>query len=119
MPDAVGSILRLNRASVVGSRDYTYRGAPYVDERAFVCRARVIGVESEPMRFIEKTKRRQRHVKTVKSKGRFTILRVCELRVMSSLPEGENGETKLAEQVEGEGTDNPEGREEGITEVKT
>lgn len=56
-------------------------------------RARVVGVEGEPMRVVEKTRRRQRRVKTIKSKMRFTVLRVCELRV---LPEGGKG-------VEGEG----------------
>jgi len=76
-----GDILRLNRASNIGSRDYTLKGAPYVDERLFECRARVVGVESEPMRVKEKTKRRQRRVKRVKSKLRFTVLRVTELRV--------------------------------------
>lgn len=101
-----GDILRLNRASVVGSRDYTLKaGAPavssallpkeelghadirakqsYVDERLFVCRAVVMGVEAEPMRIKEKTKQRQRHVRQVKSKHKFTVLRVQELRVMS------------------------------------
>ena len=52
-----------------------------MDERDFVCRARVVGVEGEPMRVVEKTKRRQRHVKTVRSKMRFTVLRVVEVRV--------------------------------------
>ncbi|KAL8946543.1 MAG: hypothetical protein Q9183_007893 [Haloplaca sp. 2 TL-2023] len=33
------------------------------------------------MRVIEKTKRRQRHVKTVRSKMRFTILRITEVNV--------------------------------------
>ncbi len=41
------------------------------------------------MRFVTKTKRRQRKVKTVKSKMRFTVLRVCELRV---LPRGKGEE---------------------------
>ena len=53
----------------------------YLDERLFVCRAVVMGVESEPLRIKEKTKRRQRKVKKVKSKHRFTILRVKEVRV--------------------------------------
>lgn len=53
----------------------------YLDERLFVCRAVVTGVESEPLRIKEKTKRRQRKVKTVKSKHRFTVLRVKEVRV--------------------------------------
>jgi len=84
-----GTTLRLNRASTIGSRDYTFRGAPWIDEELFVLRARVVGVEAEPMRFVTKTKRRQRKVKTVKSKMRFTVLRVCELRV---LPRGKGEE---------------------------
>ena len=82
MPAVVpGDILRLNRAKNLGSRDYTLKGAPYVDERVFECRARVVGVEAEPMRIKEKKKRRIRRLKTVKSKHRFTILRVMELRI--------------------------------------
>lgn len=53
----------------------------YLDERLFVCRAVIMGVESEPMRIKEKTKRRQRHVRRVKSKHRFTILKIKELRL--------------------------------------
>lgn len=76
-----GDVLRLNRAANLGSRDYTLKGSPYLDERLFECRATVVGVESEPMRVKEKTKRRQRRVKRVKSKMRFTVLRVSEVRV--------------------------------------
>ena len=53
-----------------------------MDEKFFVLRAVVTGVEGEPMRVVEKTKRRQRRVKRVRSKMRFTILRVQELRVV-------------------------------------
>ncbi|KAI9740345.1 MAG: hypothetical protein M1834_004924 [Cirrosporium novae-zelandiae] len=76
-----GDILRLNRATTLGSRDYTLKGHPYVDDRLFECRARVLGTESEPMRMKEKTKRRQRRVKTVKSKHKYTILRVMGIRI--------------------------------------
>lgn len=92
-----GDVLRLNRASNIGSRDYTLKaaaptppdqkgtwyakGQAYLDERLFECRAVVLGTESEPMRIKEKTKRRQRRVKKVKSKHRFTVLRVKELRI--------------------------------------
>lgn len=55
----------------------------YIDDRLFVCRAVVMGVESEPLRIKEKTKRRQRKVKQVKSKHRFTVLKVKEVRVRS------------------------------------
>lgn len=57
------------------------KGTPYIDERLFECRVRVLGVDAEPMRVKEKTKRRNRHVKTVKSKHRFTLLRVMDVRV--------------------------------------
>lgn len=97
MPHAhPGDVLRLNRATHIGSRDYTLkapevqkgtRDAPkkifYLDDRLFVCRATVVGVESEPMRIIEKTKRRQRHVRRVKSKLRYTVIRIGELGVRS------------------------------------
>ncbi len=56
-----------------------------------MCRARVVGVEGEPMRWVRKTKRRQRRVKTVGSKMRCTVLRVCELRVLSGGGEGGEG----------------------------
>ncbi|KAL9119766.1 MAG: hypothetical protein Q9187_003680 [Circinaria calcarea] len=101
-----GDVLRLTRASSIGSRDYTMQGAPYLDERLFECRAVVAGTEAEPMRVLEKTKRRQRHVKHVKTKLRFTILKVKELRVRS------------LEEVEGEreaGKDH--GGDEGGVEV--
>ncbi|GAB7356216.1 hypothetical protein MBLNU459_g6794t1 [Dothideomycetes sp. NU459] len=141
-----GDVLRLNRATALGSRDFTLKaGAPsfraasptattesvldptapggtlssesrampgprpsaslghhdgaavahfvpfqaqgrtsYLDERMFVCRAVVMGVESEPMRIKEKTKRRQRRVKTVRSKHRFTVLKIKEVTVRSA-----------------------------------
>lgn len=88
-----GDVLRLNRASVLGSRDLTLLPdeagernlrngeVAYVDERLYECRAVVVGVDSEPMRTKEKTKRRNRKVKTVRSKHRYTVLRVSELRI--------------------------------------
>ena len=103
-----GDILRLTRASVIGSRDYTLKAGAvdhhlwngktkrkhgYLDERLFVCRAVVLGTESEPMRFKEKTKRRQRKVKTVRSKHRYTILKVNEITVRP-LDELDGGEDK-------------------------
>ncbi|ODA81899.1 hypothetical protein RJ55_00404 [Drechmeria coniospora] len=74
-----GDVLRLNRASVIGSRDYTMKGAPHVDERVFECRATVLGTESEPLRIKIKKKRRQRRKRQAKSKHRYTVLRISEL----------------------------------------
>lgn len=128
-----GDVLRLDRATTIGSRDFTLKGGAsaesitaqvgatdhstiteplmgnterlpstphpqsstsgngkvtervkktppaYLDDRLFVCRATVMGTESEPMRIKEKTKRRQRHIKRVKSKHKYTILRISEI----------------------------------------
>lgn len=78
-----GDVLRLNRASVIGSRDYTLKGAPHVDESLFECRATVLGTESEPLRIKIKKKRRQRRKRQAKSKHRYTILRISELNINS------------------------------------
>ena len=93
-----GDVLRFNRASVLGSRDYTLKagmnateaydgkrtGEPqYLDERLFECRVRVLGVDSGPMMIKEKTKRRQRRVKTVRSKHTYTVLKVVQVKVKS------------------------------------
>ncbi|KAF4581226.1 YmL49-like protein [Ophiocordyceps camponoti-floridani] len=87
MPDVVpGDVLRLNRASVLGSRDYTMKGSPHIDERLFICRATVLGVESEPMRIKIKKKRRCRKKKQAKSKLRYTILRISELDIVTAAP---------------------------------
>jgi hypothetical protein len=101
-----GDVLRLNRATLLGSRDYTLKPGTsstlpstntsmeeeerdgrglqplgYIDERLFTCRARVMGTELEPMRIKEKTKRRQRHIRRVRSKHAYTVLRVMEIGV--------------------------------------
>lgn len=68
----------------------------YIDPSLFVCRATVLGTESEPLRIKEKTKRRQRHVKHVKSKHLYTILRVSEVVVRA-------GEVRLSAEVGGDG----------------
>ncbi|KAK0511041.1 hypothetical protein JMJ35_006593 [Cladonia borealis] len=86
MPSAPpGTILRLNRATMLGSRDYTYRGDPWVDETRFLCRAVVVAVEGEPLRQVVKTVRRNRRVRIKKNKMQFTVLRITGLEV---LPEG-------------------------------
>jgi len=41
----------------------------------------VLGTELEPMRIKEKTKRRQRHIRRIRSKHAYTVLRVMEIGV--------------------------------------
>ncbi|KAK0718923.1 ribosomal protein L21-like protein [Apiosordaria backusii] len=82
-----GDVLRLNRATAIGSRDFTLKGSPYVDESLFECRAVVEGTEAEPMRLKIKKKQRCRRTKTVRSKHKYTVLRVSEVRIL--VPEGQ------------------------------
>ncbi|KAI1126237.1 hypothetical protein F5Y10DRAFT_245451 [Nemania abortiva] len=77
-----GDVLRLDRASVLGSRDYTLKGTPWIDSALFECRATVLGTESEPLRTKIKTKRRNRRSQRVTSKHKYTILRVSELKLL-------------------------------------
>ncbi|KAJ2892936.1 putative aconitate hydratase protein [Zalerion maritima] len=76
-----GDVLRLNRVSILGSRDYTLKGSPFIDERFYECRATVIGIEAEPMRVEVKKKQRCRRKTTVRNKMRFTVLRISELKI--------------------------------------
>ena len=78
-----GQTLRLTHASVIGSRDYTLKGNPYISESLFVCRATVVEETREPMREKKKTKRRQRHIRTIKSKHPYTVIRIKELVIKS------------------------------------
>ena len=102
-----GDVLRFNRATILGSRDFTLKagfsspqhtsplhvrgeqfinkrrtGEPsYIDERLFECRMRVMGLESTPMTITEKKKRRNRRTRRVQSKHKYTVLKMMELRL--------------------------------------
>lgn len=92
-----GDVLRLDRASILGSRDFTLKGSPHVDPRLFECRAVVLGTESEPVRDKVKKKRRNRHARTIKSQHRYTVMRISELVVKTpEQVEAEEGEAGRA-----------------------
>lgn len=102
-----GDVLRFNRATILGSRDFTLKagfsspqhtspphvrgeqyinkrrtGEPsYIDERLFECRMRVMGLDSGPMMTMDKKKRRIRRTKRVTSKHKYTVLKVMELKI--------------------------------------
>lgn len=58
---------------------------------------RVLGVDSGPMVVEIKTKRRQRKKKSVRSKHRYTVLRVMEVRVRGVEELREAGEVLVLE----------------------
>lgn len=74
----------------------------YIDPELFVCRATVLSTESEPLRVKEKTKRRNRHVRHVFSKHRYTVLRVSEVTVRG-VGLGGDGAKKDEDSVSGVG----------------
>jgi large subunit ribosomal protein L21 len=83
-----GDILRFNRVTIIGSRDYTLKAGTtehkgekqkYLDERLYVVRARVVGVTQEPVRVKIKKVRRRRHAKHTWSQHTYTVLRVTEV----------------------------------------
>lgn len=104
-----GDVLRFNRATILGSRDYTLKagfsspqhnspvhvrgeaftnkrrtGEPsYIDDRLFECRMRVMALDSGPMMIKEKKKRRNRRTRKVTSKHKYTVLKVMEIKVKS------------------------------------
>ena len=102
-----GDVLRLNRASLLGSRDYTLKAGStskgekrkWIDERLFLCRAVVLGEEMEPERIKEKKQQRNRRVKRVRSQHVYTVLRISELKVFGpeALLVDEKGETSVEE----------------------
>jgi len=95
-----GDVLRLNRASLLGSRDYTLKAGStskgekrkWIDERLFLCRAVVLGEEMEPERVKEKKQQRNRRIKRIRSQHVYTVLRISELKVFG--PEALLGDGK-------------------------
>lgn len=101
-----GDELRLDRVGVVGSRAVTAVSAAVAGVRhgngsaevvvpqvpGASVRAVVLGVETEPLRVMVKTKRRNRRKRTVKSKHQFTVLRIQEVVVEAAAGEEEGEE---------------------------
>lgn len=128
-----GDVLRLNRASLLGSRDYTLkapaltrrtrdqaalglntRREKWIDERLFLCRAVVLGEEVEPLRVKLKKKQRNRRTKHVYSQHHYTVLRISELEVFGPevlVPGSESAEVIKGADV---GTVAKEEMEEGL-----
>ncbi|KAK9239386.1 ribosomal protein L21-like protein [Lipomyces kononenkoae] len=76
----IGDILRLTQIETLGSRQFTWKGDPFVDERCVV-KARVVENTKEPMRVKIRTKQRNRRVKHIKSKHPYTVLTISEIGI--------------------------------------
>ncbi|KAK9350352.1 ribosomal protein L21-like protein [Lipomyces doorenjongii] len=76
----VGDILRLTQIETLGTRQFTWKGDPFIDERCVV-KARVVEHTKEPMRVKIRTKRRNRRVKHIKSKHHYTVIIISEIGI--------------------------------------
>ncbi|CDK27037.1 unnamed protein product [Kuraishia capsulata CBS 1993] len=76
----VGDILDFNDVTTIGSRNFTYHEDP-IPSNAYTIKAVVVEKTKKPMEVKEKTKRRNRHVRHIKSKHPITILRISELKL--------------------------------------
>ena len=93
LPDApLGAVLRMTHVSRIGVRDFTLQGKPFIDEKAFTLRMRVIEHTKMPLTVTVKKKQRQRRARHLPNKQNYTVLkyallfitantRVCEMRV--------------------------------------
>ncbi|KAK9466418.1 ribosomal protein L21-like protein [Lipomyces arxii] len=77
----VGDIIRLTQIETLGSRKFTWKGEPFINDERAVVKARVVEHTKEPMREKIRTKRRNRRVKHIKSKHHYTVLTISEIGV--------------------------------------
>jgi large subunit ribosomal protein L21 len=76
LPDApLGSILRMTQVSRIGVRDYTLQGQPFIDEKAYSLKLRVIEHTKMPFVVTKKTKQRQRRTRHLFNKQNYTVLK--------------------------------------------
>lgn len=76
----VGDTLNLNDVITIGSRNHKLIDYP-IDSNLYTLTAKIIELTRKPIVVNEKTKRRQRRVRTVKTKQMITILRINELKL--------------------------------------
>ncbi|KAI9017885.1 ribosomal protein L21-like protein [Phycomyces nitens] len=77
----VGDVLKLDRVRELGSKDYTLKGAPYVNEAFFDISATVIEHPKSKLIQIVKKKRRKNYKRTIEHKQTHTILRISKVDV--------------------------------------
>lgn len=77
----LGDKLKLTDVTTIGSRDYKMIDYP-IDPSLYTLTAKVIELTRKPLVAREKTKRRQRRVRTVKTKQMITILRIDDLKLL-------------------------------------
>ncbi|KAK9381123.1 mitochondrial 54S ribosomal protein bL21m [Kockiozyma suomiensis] len=75
----VGDVIRLTQIETLGSRKFTWKGSPFIDDERCVVRARVVEQTKEPMRIKIRKKQRTRRTKHIISKHAYTVLTIAEV----------------------------------------
>ncbi|CED84428.1 hypothetical protein [Phaffia rhodozyma] len=79
----LGSVIKLTRVFEVGSRDFALKATEGNRLTGVECSLTVLEHTTGPMETVLKTKRRKGYKKEVRSKQRFTRLRVGDIKVLS------------------------------------
>jgi len=77
----LGDILSLDKVRELGSKDYTLKGSPYLNEAFYTIHATVIEHPKSKMIEIIKKKRRKNYQRRLTHKQTHTVLRISELDV--------------------------------------
>ncbi|KAI8369354.1 ribosomal protein L21-like protein [Radiomyces spectabilis] len=77
----VGDVLKLDRVRELGSKDYTLKGSPYVNETIYDIQATVIEQTKSKLIKIVKKKRRKNYKRTIEHKQTHTVLRISKVDV--------------------------------------
>ncbi|KAL1930023.1 hypothetical protein VTP01DRAFT_1177 [Rhizomucor pusillus] len=77
----VGDVIKLDRVRELGSKDYTVKGSPYVNESFYDITATVIEQTKSKLIRIVKKKRRKNYKRTIEHKQTHTVLRISKLEV--------------------------------------
>lgn len=77
----VGDVIKLDRVRELGSKDYTIKGSPFVDEKYYNITATVIEHTKSKLIRIVKKKRRKNYKRTIEHKQTHTVLRINNLDI--------------------------------------
>ncbi|KAI7872114.1 ribosomal protein L21-like protein [Spinellus fusiger] len=77
----LGDVIKLDCVRELGSKDYTLKGAPYVNQAFFDISATVIEHPKSKLVQIVKKKRRKNYKRTIEHKQTHTVLRISKVEV--------------------------------------
>ncbi|KAK9478216.1 ribosomal protein L21-like protein [Lipomyces japonicus] len=77
----IGDVIRLTQIETLGTRKFTWKGEPFINDDRVVVRARVVEETKEPLRVKIRKQQRTRRTKHITSKHTYTVLTISEIGV--------------------------------------